>query len=402
MDRKRALRELAEERQLYFRVLLVLAAVFGAAGLIVLPRLVIPVDAPSREAPPLTIEAADRQFRDRVAALAGKRDRAARIELAQTLAMWGNDTNRQAEKGAEAEAIARDLLKEFPGDPSVYAALGYAVEVQGRLGEAREVYLRGLQLAPASGELNWRVAHVDSLSGADSTARSYLSEALRITPEHTQALTLQGFYDVRDGKLDQAIARFERAAAGAPSRRLRAEALVDLSSARGLRGDTAGALEAARASTESDPSYSSGWVALARAITATKGDAAEATRAARQSVALYPAQTHAYITLGQLAGRGGDRPAALAHFETALRVLPQDNTLLGAARVDLEGPLYVQVAAAAVGLDPDKAMRVLTEGYAKRPAAVAEGLRADRARGYTIFGALKDRPAFAALHEAPR
>lgn len=393
-------REEVRERKLrvtFARLLLALTGVAALLGAVFFTGRTLTAPVELRESVPLTFESTDKAYAARVELLASRPDKASRLELAQTLAIWANDTNRQGEKGPEAERVARLLVKDYPNDPVAWSALGYALEVQGRLTEAREAYTKGLTYAPTSVELNWHVAHTDSLSGNDASARAFLQVALQTSPEHAEALGLSGYYDVLDGKIDAAIDKFQRAVSSAPNARIKAESLLNLSAAYLNKKDTPKSLDAAKRSTQADPSYSAGHIGLARALVA--GDKLEdAQSALAQALALYPSHSHVYIVRGQIAAKTQNWSEAARNYEQAVRVLASDNTVLGSAKAPTEQALLFETArVASQDGNATLVVRTLTTALTKYPAPTRALLSKDRKAGYPLFSKVKDDAAFVAL-----
>jgi tetratricopeptide (TPR) repeat protein len=186
-----------------------------------------------------------------------------------------------------------------------------------------EVVDAGLDLAQAQLALG-------RLDGAGDT----LARVLAAAPEHPRALELLGLLRSRQGKAEEALALFTRAAAGeAP----RPEALYNL--ARAL--EAAGRLDEAAAALDRAvalrPTFAYAWHRLGL-LRERRGDAFGASVAARRALAIEPPLPEPYPVLARALvalGAPGDALDLLRHGETHAR----DPAAITAARRELEAAL---------------------------------------------------------------
>ena len=138
---------------------------------------------------------------------------AARLGMAATL--------REAGRGAEAVAVLRALAASHADMPKVHAALGHALQAEGRPAEAVAAYDASLAARAATQLAPWRVlfarARARERIGEWDGARADLRRALEIAPEAPGPMAFLGYaMMVRGERPDEALALLEAAAAARP------------------------------------------------------------------------------------------------------------------------------------------------------------------------------------------
>jgi tetratricopeptide (TPR) repeat protein len=259
---------------------------------------------------------------------------------------------------------AAGVMLGLGADLSTLARVSYLAELRGRLPAA----LAGMRQAAASPDLApENTAYVDALlgnllvySGDVTGARDAYRSALALVPDHAPSLAGEGRLAVGAGRLDDAIARFERAAAVVPLPEY-VVALGDAQAAAGRTDDAARSYDLARA--EIQLFRAAGVVVdvdLAL-LEADHGDPAAALRYARAAAAATPTIRAADAVAWSFHRLGRDREAA-AFSREALRLGSIDpilryhagaiETALGAdvaARRDLEMALAIDPGFSATG-----------------------------------------------------
>ena len=117
---------------------------------------------------------------------------------------------------AEAKAFAEKWVGEHPDDVLMRTYLGERAIAEGRLEDARTLYVEVTRLAPESAAVLNNLAWVaDRLE--DPEATSYIARALELAPDSAAVLDTAGMMDVRRGRVDAGIEKLEKAHQLAPS-----------------------------------------------------------------------------------------------------------------------------------------------------------------------------------------
>ncbi|MBI1246184.1 MAG: tetratricopeptide repeat protein [Alphaproteobacteria bacterium] len=155
-------------------------------------------------------------------------------------------------------------------------------------------------------------------AGDIAGASEFYARALRMRPNHADALHLSGLTERAQGRHDEAFARIERACrlapGNAPFEANRAAALVTL-------GRPAEALAAADAAVTFDARFAPGHANRAAALSAL-GREDEAAQEYQRALALDPTGLDALNNLANLEQRRGNLDAACTLYERALALAP--------------------------------------------------------------------------------
>lgn len=91
----------------------------------------------------------------------------------------------------EAERALREAVQRDPANPAALAALGHLLVERGNTSteEARTLLQRAVQLSPADPEVNYDLGRVAVAARDWEGAQGSLLKALRLSPEHTGAMT---------------------------------------------------------------------------------------------------------------------------------------------------------------------------------------------------------------------
>lgn len=239
-------------------------------------------------------------------------------ELGMTLSSY-------LDRGAEAEALFREVVARVPEDGHMYFHLGTALMQTGRDAQAVEPLQRSIELEPL-----YVLAHenlgisLDRLGRRDEALASY-DRALALNPtratvHHNRATTLRAL-----GRYDEAKSEFERALELDPKFARPHTELAYLS----LRtGDHARALAESDAAIALDPKFAFDHQQRGSAL-ASLGRFAEARPAYLESVRLSPnfpnpRRSLAILILRDPASTKADAQAAVEHARKFLELAPDD------------------------------------------------------------------------------
>lgn len=121
----------------------------------------------------------------------------------------------RTQKSEAADALAKKWFADHPKDILMRTYMGERAIANGRLDEARTLYLEAIRFAPESAAIFNNLAWVaDQLD--DPKASDYVAKALQLAPDSAAVLDTAGMMDVRRGKLDAGLAKLEKAHELAP------------------------------------------------------------------------------------------------------------------------------------------------------------------------------------------
>ena len=236
------------------------------------------------------------------------------------LALVGYNTNIRDYKAALAAAQAAQ--KVFPNDPQVIDALGMVQRVAGETTQAVETFKRLVQLQPQNQMIALRLADAQAAAkdydGAIATLRGIVASA----PDQTQAwIALAKTYFI-SGRPEEAIAEARKLQKDRPDRAL----------GFALEGEV---LAAQKKWPEAASAYGEGLarqpLPLLEARRYESLQNAGMTSQANASVAQWmkqnPKDTTMHIFLAERSMIGKDYKGAIAHYQAALKIDP-DNTLI--------------------------------------------------------------------------
>lgn len=104
----------------------------------------------------------------------------------------------------------RKGLEVFPNAAQLYHAYSTLYYVNGDHAKAIEVHKKGLQLDPLSIEMMLYMGICYLWSGDNHQAHSYIEKVLEMVPNHRTALEIKGWIAAREGRLEDALALFEK------------------------------------------------------------------------------------------------------------------------------------------------------------------------------------------------
>lgn len=115
-------------------------------------------------------------------------------------------------KPIEAERLLRGLLNDTPDAPDAFFALGVALERQGRLADAEQVFESGLLQDPNYSGMSVALARLKLWAGEAEAAHRLATSELAQHPNDVDAMALE-----RLNRLDQARAMAERVIERSPA-----------------------------------------------------------------------------------------------------------------------------------------------------------------------------------------
>lgn len=235
-----------------------------------------------------------------------------------------------AQRGAAAvvarPAARRTALRAMLATLGVAAALALSARTVARLAHYRSaeaLWSATLEHVPGhrqAHDMHFEIARDLARRGRLGDAASHYALALARRPDFFEAWANLANLRAQQGRLEEAISAYERAHSLAPGH---AEIEVSLGLAHGRAGRTLAAQEHLEAALKLAPEHGIAHVALAR-ISLRRGESARALRHAQRAVAALPADAEAWSTLGQALSAAGRHEEALAGFDEALRLDPEN------------------------------------------------------------------------------
>jgi serine/threonine-protein kinase len=285
----------------------------------------------------------------------------------------------EAGRGAEGEAVLRDLIRQQPDNPRLHADLGYALGIQGKMVEAESVFRKALRLRPDEPEVLANLGTALALQRKPHEGALYLNKALRLQPDLPLALTNLGLIWANEGKLTEAVAMYEKALRRQPDYH---QAHYNLSAALAAQGKLAEAVTACRQAIRLDPDYAPTHYNLGNAL-GKLGRLREAETAFREAIRLRPDDPGAHTNLGIVLSDQGKVAEAVTAYRVAIRLRPDSpeaHNNLGIA-LTRQGRAAEAVAAfqEALRLKPDYSLALSNLGLALADQGkLAEAMAAHR------------------------
>ncbi len=114
---------------------------------------------------------------------------------------------------AEAEKELRRVLQIEPGNQRAYLALSVLAALRGDRAQTRQLLEAAIAANPAAVDARLRLAQLAFLDNDPKRARSLLEQALEVATDRPDLLNAVGEVLMHAGQLDDALARFNEAAA---------------------------------------------------------------------------------------------------------------------------------------------------------------------------------------------
>jgi tetratricopeptide (TPR) repeat protein len=275
-------------------------------------------------------------------------DRVSNVALALSGCVLGILTWRQIPIWHDSETLWRYTLAHNPACFACHLNLGLLFAERGQIEAAGAHYEQALRLE-LDAKATLGLGKVRAAQGRLAEAAALYEQTLSLDPVDAKAQYNFGNLRRRQGGLEEAIARYREAIRLAPR-------WADAHNNLGVALLDAGRLDEAEAELE-------------------------------EALRLSPHDPKPEINLGAIAGRRNDWPAAIAHYEAALRGTPTGDPSSGAVRRKLAEALAALAAAHAEAGRFEEALRAARRALAETPAdsplavALRERLLLYEARG---------------------
>ena len=223
----------------------------------------------------------------------------------------------QKKIGESIQALAQSLQLDIQ-NAEAHKILGRDLMVIGRFEASQTEFEQGIRYNPRSAEMHFNLGKLFSIRDNWALARKEFEAAVRIDPNYLEGLDGLGFAQDALGDDDGAVASYEKAIAINASRQGSfVSSHVNLSAHYNRKGDSAKALEYARAALQLDPKSDGAWFQQAKALEA-QGQLNDAVDAANRAVSINPRAASYYYVLANIYKRLGkteERRQALDSFQ---------------------------------------------------------------------------------------
>jgi len=223
----------------------------------------------------------------------------------------------QKKIGESIQALAQSLQLDIQ-NAEAHKILGRDLMVIGRFEASQTEFEQGIRYNPRSAEMHFNLGKLFSIRDNWALARKEFEAALRIDPSYLEGLDGLGFAQDALGDDDGAVASYEKAIAINESRQgTFVSSHVNLSAHYNRKGDSAKALEYARAALKIDPKSDGAWFQQAKALEA-QGQLNDAVDSVNRAVSLNPRAASYYYVLANIYKRLGkteERRQALESFQ---------------------------------------------------------------------------------------
>ena len=218
------------------------------------------------------------------------------------------------QRHAEAEALARKLITEFPDDGFAWKALGALLKAQGRIADAVTAEQRAVLLLPHDARAHYNLGNgLMALEEPGEAASSY-RRAVAIRPDYFEAHFNLGNALLLQGQLKDAIDSYRRALEIRPDYIDAHARLGHALVASGLSGDAASHFQRVLAARPDDAQSHNSLGIAYRSL----GRMTDAEGCYRRALAIHPGYTEALTNLGNALGAQGRYAEAESSYRQAL------------------------------------------------------------------------------------
>ena len=219
----------------------------------------------------------------------------------------------------ELEALARDIVKAYPGWDMGWKVLGAALSGQNRHDHALQAKARAAQLAPLDAEAHGNLANTQATLGLWTQAQASARTAIALAPADANAHANLGRILLAAGERDKAINCYERAAAADPGNAGRLALLGKL-----LREQQRmnGAARVYRQALQLNSGSAELWNDLANTLH-DLGHLADADAAYRKAIELAPSHAQIHSNHGNVLRDMGRLDEAITCYQRALQFNPE-------------------------------------------------------------------------------
>ena len=254
---------------------------------------------------------------------------------------------------AAAHDINARLIELYPGLAAGYLRQGVLAETQGKMAEARDLYVRGLAAAPSSSDLLTQYAQFLASQGEGDRARQLVNDAIKKAPSPQNYLARAGVY-AKLGLTDDAMKDVQAVLVKRPNS---LDALLALGDLRVQQGKPGEAKQAYQSVVDRYPGLPEGYLRLGN-LAVAEGAPQEAGHNYEQGLAVapYSAELLAHYAVFLAEQKDLDRAKELA--DKAVKLAPNPQNLAARAAV------YVALG------DIDRAALDLQTGLAAEPVSL--------------------------------
>jgi tetratricopeptide (TPR) repeat protein len=223
----------------------------------------------------------------------------------------------QKKIGESIEALAKSLQLNVH-NAEAHKILGRDLMAIGKFDAARLEFEEGIRDAPESAEMHFDLGKLFSIQDEWSLARKEFEAAIRLNASSPESFDALGFAQEALGEDDAAISSYQKAITlNASQNGHFPSSYVNLSAHYNRKGDSARALECARAALELDPKSDGAWFQQAKAYEDI-GRLVDAESALNRAISLNPRMSSYYYVLANIEkrlGKSQEREKALASFQ---------------------------------------------------------------------------------------
>ena len=222
-----------------------------------------------------------------------------------------------------ALGLMESLLQKQPDDPMWMNLKGAALLAKKDKAGATAVWQQVVKDHPELVAAHLNLAGVYNKDKRWAKARAEYEAVLAVKPKHSVAHRQLAVLDMKEGKLDDAIAHLEQSLASVTDGRV----AMALAAARLQKGDVAGAAAAADKATQIAPKSAAAWL-QAGVIALGQGDLKGGEARLRKASELDPKSPAVWYHLGGVAAAQKRWDEARAHLKRGAALAPDDPNLL--------------------------------------------------------------------------
>ena len=234
----------------------------------------------------------------------------------------------QKKIGESIQSLAQSLQLDIQ-NAEAHKILGRDLMVIGRFEAAQAEFEQGIRYSPRSAEMHFNLGKLFSIRDNWALARREFEAAVRIDPNYVEGLDGLGFAQDALGDDDPAVASYEKAIAINESRQgTFVSSHVNLSAHYNRKGDSAKALEYARAALKIDPKSDGAWFQQGKALEA-QGQLNDAVEAVNRAVSINSRAASYYYVLANIYKRLGKTEERRQALESFQRLEKESNEMEG-------------------------------------------------------------------------
>jgi len=224
----------------------------------------------------------------------------------------------------EAEKLLRKSIEIKPDYADAHDNLGFVLLQKNKIEEAEKEYKIALKLNPKSAKTHQNLGALYLERNEYDKAQKALETSLKIDPEYSEAHEGIGVILQYKKDIDGAQRAYETAIRYKPGN---ANAHYRLGTIYMTKEEYDKAEKAFRAFYKIKPKNPRVYFMLGKIFSMKDETVSEAISMYKKSISLDPSNTYAYIGLGNLYLKNGDRKHALSEFEKAIKIDPNDQNL---------------------------------------------------------------------------